>query len=232
MIRAFGYVRVSTESQADDGNSLQIQRDQLKAICAAEGYDLIEVYEDAGVSGGVPLADRPAGAAMLATVKAGDVVVCAKLDRCFRNLPDALLTVEALKARNVGLYLKDSGGLVIGGAVGSLVFSMLASVAQFEKTRIHERVIEGKRAAKGRGLFAGGAIPFGSVARVELETRRGGKVVKVTYLEPDEGVRAVTRQLIEQGYSSRLAAGHFASLGMAVSHHACARLMRELRAAA
>ena len=61
VIRAFGYVRVSTDAQATDGNSLGVQRDLLRAICAAEGYELVQIFEDAGVSGGVPFAMPGAG---------------------------------------------------------------------------------------------------------------------------------------------------------------------------
>ena len=221
MKRAFGYCRVSSDSQVD-GTSLASQREQLQAICTAEGYELLAVFEDAGVSGSIPFSQRPEGARLLATAQTGDVIVAVKLDRAFRNLADALATVELLKTRSVGLFLKDSGGLVVGGAVGELLFSMLGSVAQFERARAQDRCNEGRRAAKARGLFAGGSVPFGSVPVV-----RGGK----TYIDADEGVRGVLRDLMAKEYSSRLAAGHFSGIGVQVSHHAVARLMRELRAA-
>jgi resolvase-like protein len=60
-----------------------------------QGMKLDRVFVERGVSGSVPLAVRPEGAAMLATLQAGDVVVSPKLDRVFRSALDALQQTEA-----------------------------------------------------------------------------------------------------------------------------------------
>jgi len=70
-----------------------------------------------GVSGSIPLADRPEGAAMLEVLQSGDVVVSPKLDGVFRSALDALQQTEALRARGVSLHLLDLGGDIAGNGV-------------------------------------------------------------------------------------------------------------------
>src|SRR5262249_6336595 len=65
MNEAIGYVRVSSEEQADSGLGLQAQRQRIVAFCDMKGLRLVEVYEDAGVSGGKPLSSRPSSSRLL-----------------------------------------------------------------------------------------------------------------------------------------------------------------------
>jgi DNA invertase Pin-like site-specific DNA recombinase len=83
--RAFGYARVSTDQQADSGISLDEQRRKIEARCSENGWNLERIYVDAGVSGSTPLARRPEGAKLLAVLRPGDVVIAARMDRCFRS---------------------------------------------------------------------------------------------------------------------------------------------------
>src|SRR5262249_2849821 len=79
MKEAIGYVRVSSEEQADSGLGLEAQRQRIIAFCALKGLRLAEVFEDAGVSGGKPLSSRPSGSRLLGAARRGKVVVVAKL---------------------------------------------------------------------------------------------------------------------------------------------------------
>jgi putative DNA-invertase from lambdoid prophage Rac len=63
-----------------------------------------------GVSGSVPVAERPAAGPLFALLRKGDVVIAPKLDRLFRSALDALKVVEDLKKRVVSLHLLDLGG--------------------------------------------------------------------------------------------------------------------------
>src|SRR4029077_8799428 len=66
MRTAIGYIRVSSEEQADSGLGLEAQRQRIRAYCEMKGLSLVTIFEDAGVSGGKALATRPAGARLLA----------------------------------------------------------------------------------------------------------------------------------------------------------------------
>jgi hypothetical protein len=116
-MKAFGYTRVSTQMQAEDGNGLDVQRRQIEGYALMHGFELAEVVVEEGVSGSVPIAERPAGGRLFAKLKKGDVVIAPKLDRLFRSALDALQVVEDLKKRGVSLHLLDLGGDVSGNGV-------------------------------------------------------------------------------------------------------------------
>jgi putative DNA-invertase from lambdoid prophage Rac len=157
----FGYTRVSTQEQSDEGVSLDAQRSRLQGYAMAQGWTLTDVIVEAGVSGSVPFAERPAGSQLLAMLQRGDVVIAPKLDRAFRNAADALTTLEEFKADGIDLHLIDLGGSVVNNGVGKLVFTILAAVAENERDRIRERIRDAKRHMAAQGLHSGGSRKFG-----------------------------------------------------------------------
>ncbi len=157
----FGYVRVSTAEQANNGESLDTQRQQITGYAMMKGEAVTAFFIEAGVSGSVPLAERPEGQRLLATVKRGDMVVVSKLDRMFRSASDALGTLEELKEQGVSLHMIDLGGDVTGNGISKLIFTILSAVAESERDRIRERIRDVKRNMWHRGLYNGGKKPFG-----------------------------------------------------------------------
>ena len=157
----YGYSRVSTSRQADEGESLDVQQRTMAGYALMHGMTLDRVYVERGVSGSTPLSDRPEGAALLALVKAGDTVITAKLDRMFRSALDALDVLAKLKARGVSLHMIDLGGDVTGNGISKLVFTILSAVAEAERDRIRERVSQMKADQRSRGRYLGGKVPFG-----------------------------------------------------------------------
>jgi putative DNA-invertase from lambdoid prophage Rac len=160
-MRVFGYSRVSTAEQVDEGVSLAAQQQQIAGYCLMKGYTLSEHFVERGVSGSTPLADRPEGKRLLAAIGKGDVVVSAKLDRAFRSAADALAVLEELKDQGVSLHLIDLGGDVTGNGVSKMVFTILAAVAEGERDRIRERIRDAKRHLTAQDVFSGGSRPFG-----------------------------------------------------------------------
>ena len=157
----YGYSRVSTMQQADDGESLGVQQRQIEGWAHMQGEALAHLYVERGVSGSVPIADRPEGGLMWSRLKRGDVVVASKLDRLFRSALDALQTVEALRARGVSLVMLDLGGDISGNGLSKLFLTIAAAFAEAEKDRIKERIVQVKRDQKGRGRYLGGKVPYG-----------------------------------------------------------------------
>lgn len=161
------YVRVSTEEQAREGVSLDAQATRLEAYATAHGFAETRVYRDVGVSGSVPLGERPAGAAMLAAIATGEVqhVLAFKLDRLFRDAVDCLRTVREWDAAGVAMHLIDLGGQAVntGSAVGRFFLGMIAGVAELERNLIAERTSMALRhkIAKGERV---GAPPYGYAA--------------------------------------------------------------------
>ena len=159
--KVFGYIRVSTAEQASNGDSLDTQRQQLTGYAMMKGWTVAEFFVEGGVSGSVPLADRPEGRRLLAAVKPGDVVVTPKLDRMFRSASDALATLEEMKDQGVGLHMIDLGGDVCGNGISKLVFTILSAVAENERERIRERIRDVKRHLASQGIYSGGKRQFG-----------------------------------------------------------------------
>lgn len=85
--RAYGYVRVSTDAQADSGLSIDEQQTKIRARCLENGWNLERIYVDAGVSGGIPLGQRPEGDKLLRTVRPGDVGSPRRWTECLDRRP-------------------------------------------------------------------------------------------------------------------------------------------------
>lgn len=196
--RLFSYARVSTVEQATDRSSLDDQERRIAGVALMRGAAVAECFRDPGVSGSVMLTRRPGGKALLAALKPGDLAVVAKLDRLFRSAQDALVTVEVLRKRGVGLVIADMGAdPVTENGVSKLFFTMLAAFAEFERGRIAERVADGRRSKRAAGGFIGGEAPFGW--RVAGSGRTAA-------LEPDPEEQAVVahaRMLRESGLTLR-----------------------------
>lgn len=182
-----------------------------------QGLPVNRAFVERGVSGSKPLGDRPQGAKLLATVKTGDVVITAKLDRMFRSALDALAVLSQLKEYGVSLHMIDLGGDVTGNGISKLVFTILSAVAEAERDRIRERVREVKADQRKRGKFLGGTVPFGW--RVVDED---GALIE----DPDQQAAIVCiRELREAGLSLRAIAAKMAEEGHQLSHEGIRQIL-------
>jgi DNA invertase Pin-like site-specific DNA recombinase len=157
----YGYVRVSTDRQADDGESLGTQQRVIEGYAMMQGFRLDAVFVERGVSGSKPLGDRLEGGRLLAVLTVGDVVITPKLDRMFRSALNALAVLGQLKERGVSLHMIDLGGDVTGNGISKLVFTILSAVAEAERDRIRERIRDVKSDQRKRMRYLGGIVPFG-----------------------------------------------------------------------
>lgn len=204
------YVRVSTDDQKN-GTSPEEQARKNRGFAMMRGVDAfdIAVYSDEGVSGSIPLCDRPEGGRMLDEMKSGDLIVAAKLDRIFRSALDALQTVEVLKERGVDLVLLDIGmDPVNQNGMARLFFSMLAAFAEFERVRITERMHDGREAKRRNGGCIG-QVPYGyrkvgmgKTATLEEDPYEQGVIAKTRGMT-GIGPGAITRKINESGLRSR-----------------------------
>ena len=149
----YGYVRVSTDRQASEGESLGTQERALQGYAMMHGMALDRVFIERGVSGSKPLIERPQGAALLAALKPGDVILTPKLDRMFRSALDALKVLGELRDNDVSLHMLDLGGDVTGNGISKMVFTVLAAVAEAERDRTRERIRDVKADQKSRLLL-------------------------------------------------------------------------------
>lgn len=159
--RAVGYIRVSTVEQAREGFSIPAQRRRIEAYCEAQGWQLVEVFADEGLSGAS--IDRPEFTRMLDAVLGDGVtkVVFVKLDRLGRCAWQLGQVREQLEARGVGV-VSITEQFDTSTSIGRFFWTMLAAFAEFERDLIRERTAAGREEKARRGVgWVSGRVPYG-----------------------------------------------------------------------
>ena len=228
-MKAIGYVRCSTQEQTDSGLGLEAQRTRIRAYATLKGLRLVDIIEDAAVSGGKPLASRDGGARLLEVLRQrrADSVIMLKLDRGFRNAGDCLTTVEQWEKKGIALHVADLGGNAIDttSAAGRFMLVVLAGAAEMERNLTRERTRAAMAVKRANGQRIG-SVPFG------FDLASDGKT-----LVPNEGERAVVediRAMREAGKTLKAIANALTERGVPTktgksscwSHSAVARILR------
>lgn len=153
-----GYIRVSTERQVE-GYSIEGQITQIEQYCQFNGYELVDIYADRGISG--KSMNRPELQRMLNDAKNGklDCVMVYKTNRLARNTSDLLTIVEELHRQNVEFF-SLSERMEVKNSTGKLMLQILASFSEFERNAILENIynMQHQRALEG---YYQGNLPLG-----------------------------------------------------------------------
>ena len=183
-MRAAIYLRVSTADQ-----STSRQERELRAAAERMGHEVVEVYEDFGISGGKGREKRPAFDRLHqdATRRQFDIIMAWSVDRLGRSLQDLVAFLEHIRACDIGLFLHQQG-LDTTTPSGRAMFQMLGVFSEFERSIIRERVKSGMARAKATGTKSGKAI-----GRPRLDpTRR--EAIRTAHQAGGIGLRGVARQ--------------------------------------
>lgn len=193
MKRVALYMRVSTQEQAENGNSLEFQKEKLEAYCKLHEYKIVGEYVDAGVSGAK--FNRPALDRLKDDVEKIDVVLIYKLDRLSRSIKDTMLLIEDFfKPNNVDL-ISLSENFDTSQAIGMATVGMLSTFAQLERDTINQRMMAGKVQSVKNGNYINNA-PFGYV-------KKDGKLVKDE--KTKECVKYIFERLLAGDSTTRIA---------------------------
>lgn len=161
-MRAIGYVRVSTDKQADTGHGLSAQRDALEAWAASEGVELV-VFADEGVSGATDPANRPGLTDALAALGNGDVLLVAKRDRLSRDRSTMGLLEYMIGKAGARLVSTAGEGTDETDPLSALIQTTIYDLlAQMERVQASVRTKAAMQAKRKRGEYTGGTVPFGS----------------------------------------------------------------------
>ena len=147
--KALAYIRVSSQRQADEGVSLDAQKRRILDYANFKNIPLDEsdIIIEKGVSGGIPLWDRPRGRTLKRKLASGQYqhLISMKIDRLFRVTSDMLNTVDDLNDAGIDLHIVDMGGQAIDTttAIGRLFLTIVGAMAEMERGLISERTQEG-----------------------------------------------------------------------------------------
>lgn len=180
------YIRLSRETK--ESASIETQRAAAIMWLTANGYnpaDAVE-YIDSGVSGAKPLEDRKGMRALMADRPA--VIVAWKLDRYARNVSEFLRLVAWGEAHSARVATTDNT-INTASPTGRMVAVVLAALAEWERSLIAGRILDGQATRRAQGRWVAGRAPYG----FRIERRDGA-----AYLTPYEPEIACIREAVEK----------------------------------
>lgn len=157
--KVIGYVRVSTDKQAESGLSLEAQKEKLRQYSDLYGLELVDILVDAGESAGTLERVQLKAALRMLGVEGIDGMLILKLDRLTRSVADLNTLIERYFKKHSLVSVEDR--LDTGSAAGRLVMNVLASVSQWEREAVAERTKAAMGQKKKRGEYTGGHTPYG-----------------------------------------------------------------------
>jgi DNA invertase Pin-like site-specific DNA recombinase len=217
------YLRVTAEESVKTDLSLPNQRRRGIEICTERAWSPVKVYQEPRhVGGDQPPSKRPALAALLADIEAGQVrrVLVRHDDRLWRSTEVQDLILNALRRNTVELWT-FAGQRELRSAGGRFAIKVLGAAAELEKGLTSERIREMKRGKAHAGRLGGGPPSFGyaSQSRAKLELLRQGvaedeahrlacekyPVAKTWYLDDKEAevVRLIFKLYIDDRLGTR-----------------------------
>jgi len=147
--KTIAYIRVSSQRQVDEGNSLEAQKRRIIQLAQFKGLSIApeDFLIEKGVSAGIPLWERPMGRVLRRKLLSGEYsnLIAMKLDRLFRITADMLLTVQEVDDMGVRLLIADLGGEAIdtSTSTGRFMLTIFGGIAEMERGLISERTQEG-----------------------------------------------------------------------------------------
>lgn len=158
MNKMIGYCRVSTDIQAEEGYSLQAQKQDIERYCQLYGLELVDIIYDEGLSACNLEREGIQKALKMISVGMVDGLIVAKLDRLTRSVRDLSYLLEKYFTKYALMSVADK--IDTTSASGRLVLNIIMSVAQWEREAISERTKKAMDVKKVNGERVGG-IPYG-----------------------------------------------------------------------
>lgn len=156
------YIRVSTDAQAEEGYSIEAQKEMLEGYCKSKQIENYEFYIDGGFSGSN--IERPEITRLIENIKQRKIrrVVVYKLDRLSRSQKDTLFLIEDVLNPNDTEFVSLNENLDTSTSIGRAMLGIMSAFAQLERETIRERTRMGMKKRVESGLWMGGGkIPFG-----------------------------------------------------------------------
>lgn len=192
--RVIGYARVSSAEQAL-GTSLSDQQASIKAWAASQGLRVTKMYVEAESAVHEKIERREQIQALLADVRAGDLVLCAKLDRWSRDPEFAHGSIRRILQKDAKAYFIDER-CDPSTSEGDTMLGFRVLFAREEHKRIRERTVGTRNLLRAKGLYVEGTPPYGYRRSLPPGSRGQEKNVLVIVPEQAEKVRQIFRLVI------------------------------------
>lgn len=159
-MKVAAYIRVSTEEQVQEGYSIAAQRNRLEAYAISQGWEIVQYYVDEGIS--AKDMNRPELQRMLNNIKEGmiDCVLVYRLDRLTRSVLDLYQLLNTFEKHNTK-FKSATEVYDTTTATGRLFLTLIASLAQWERENLGERVRMGMLQKAKEGKWVTNIAPFG-----------------------------------------------------------------------
>ncbi len=180
-VKAALYIRVSTEEQAQEGQSAPAQVETLKNYCSTYGIEVYDVYMDLGFSG-KSLDVRRELARLLEDCRRGrfNLVLVWKISRLSRSLKDLLHLIDVFESNNVH-FASCSEKFDTSTPVGRMTLQLLGSIAEFERNTIVENVKLGLDEFSRKGGKASSVLGYDNVDKRLVVNEEEARIVKLIF---------------------------------------------------
>ena len=158
MKKVIGYVRVSSLVQKEKGNSIPNQIEKIKSYCKLNGYELVDILKDDGISG-MSKSKRKDYLKLIDIMEDRNIdgVVVNDLSRIGRKMSDVVEFVDIIKKKQIEFHSIKEGINNVSN-VGGLIINILSSINQFEVEMLRSRISEVKQYKKSKNLVYGNLI--------------------------------------------------------------------------
>jgi DNA invertase Pin-like site-specific DNA recombinase len=202
MEKVYGYARVSTRGQAEEGVSLEAQESRIRAYALAKGWDLTDVLVERAKSG--KNTRRPMLERLRGGVRAGEVstVIVLRLDRISRSVRDLLDLLDEFDRKKV-TFVSINESLDTGTSMGRFVYTLLGAVAELERSTIADRTVLALKHKRQKGEVYS-RVPFGWKQEGE----------RLEQVPSEQRALAAARKMRAEGASFQAIADYFMEHGV------------------
>ncbi|WP_254865146.1 recombinase family protein [Bacillus cereus] len=208
-MKVVGYVRVSSESQIEN-TSIVEQEERIQAYCKAQGWELIKIFRDEGLSG-KQTEKRVGYNEMIEYVKRTTenikAILVLKSDRIHRMLKNLLVMIQdELKPLDIS-FISVTEMFDTSSPQGMMFLQMIGSFAEFERELIYQRTKGGRISTAKNNKFAGGELPYGYeiVDEGVIKHQTQASIIKRIYQDYLEGysMYKIAKKLNNEGISPK-----------------------------
>jgi site-specific DNA recombinase len=204
--RAALYIRVSTEEQASEGQSVDAQIETLSQYCKLYNIEIFDIYKDLGISG-KETKNRPGLKRMLQDARRVkfNMILVWKISRLSRNLKDLLLILDDLEKSNI-VFSSYSEKFDTSTAVGKMTLQLLGSIAEFERNTIIDNVKLGLQEYANKGGKTGTVLGYDNQNKQLVINTMEAEIVKLIYrlyTVARMSMSDIAKHLNELGYKTK-----------------------------